>query len=78
MLLSMTSSEYIKAGGLKDTGDKYYSPVLLLSSVDIADVLLENILINWLFFLAGILLKIHYPFGGGRQGQEEGLSDSEA
>lgn len=58
---------------------KHYSPVLL-SSVKIADVPLENILIDWLVSLAGILLKIHYPFGGGRQveqGQEEGLSESD-
>lgn len=46
----------------------------------IVDVLLENILTDWLVFLAGILLKIHYPFGGGKQveqGQEEGLSESD-
>lgn len=40
----------------------------------------ENILSDWLLFLAGILLKIHYPFGEGRQveqGQEEGMSESD-
>ncbi len=54
--------------------------MLLLSALEIVNILLENILIGWLLFLAGILLKIHYPFGGGRQveqGQEEGLSESD-
>lgn len=53
---------------------------LQLLSAEIEDVLLENPLIGWLVFLADILLKIHYPFGGGRQveqGQEEGSSESD-
>lgn len=59
---------------------KSWTQPLLLSSVRIVDVLLENILTDWLVFLAGILLKIHYPFGGGiqvEQGQEDGLSESD-
>lgn len=40
----------------------------------------ESSLIDWLVFLGGILYKIHYSFGGGRQveqGQKEGLSDTQ-
>lgn len=54
--------------------------MLLLSSLEMVDVLLGNVLIGWPVFLAGILLEIHYPFGGGRQveqGQEEGSIESD-